>query len=193
MRLPWLLLLSLLTVPAYAQSRSVDIQDNPIPKQRYEATLEIHQPPGPFDGTVRGWVNYRVDDSRCLTLTSNGGTTIFPEKTVEFTVNRVSATVYRGTIFLDRLRDEDYYGLGICHWNINTLGIELTGNGVKFNTAMGGGELLAGEPATTYYAVADYQRAFNHADAVGFTNRALFRTTPPGGIFDMTLTARPSP
>lgn len=187
------LLLLLLATPACTQSRSLDIQDNPIPKQRYEVTLEIHQPPGPFDGAARGWVHYRVDNSRCLPLTPGEGATLFPEKTVEFNVTRVSATVYRGTIFLDRLQDQDYYGLGFCHWNINTLGIELKGNGVKFNTAIGGSELLAGKPATTYYAAADYQRAFNHADAVGFTNRALFRTTSPSGIFDMTLTTRPSP
>lgn len=192
-RLPRLLFLPLLAAPACTQSRSIEILDNPAPKQRYEVTLEVHQPPGQFDATARGWVYYRVDNSRCLPLTPFEGATIFPEKIVEFNVTRVSATVYRGKIFLDRLQDQDYYGLGICHWNINTLGIELKGNGVNFNTAMSGGELLAGKPATTYYAVADYQRAFNHADAVGFTNRALFRTTPPSGIFDMTLTARPMP
>lgn len=193
MRLPRLLLLSLLTASACTGPRSLDIQDDPVPKQRYEVTLEIHQPPGPFGSTARGWVTYRIDNSRCLTPIPGEGTTVFPEKTVEFNVTRVSATVYRGTIFLDRLQDQDYYSLGICHWNVNTLGIELKGNGVKFNTAMGGNELLAGKPVTTYYVVADYQRAFNHEDAVGFTNRALFRTTPPSGIFDMTLTTRPSP
>jgi len=182
-----------LATPACAQSRSIDIQDNPTPRRQYEVTLEVRQPPGPFDKAARGWVVYRVGNSRCLPLTPLEGATLFPEKTIEFNVTRVSATVYRGTVLLDRLQDHDYYGLGICHWTINTLGIELKGNGVKFNTAMGGSELLAGKPATTYYLVADYQGAFNHADAVGFTNRALFRTTPPSGIFDMALTARPSP
>ncbi|WP_426400408.1 hypothetical protein ACN9M1_20575 [Ralstonia sp. R-29] len=182
-----------LATPACAQSRSIDIHDNPTPKRGYEVTLEVHQPPGPFDGAARGWVLYRVGNSRCLPLTPLEGATLFPEKTIAFNVTRVSASVYRGTVFLDRLQDQDYYGLGICHWTINTLGIELLGNGVKFNTAMSGSELLAGKPVTTYYVVADYQGALDHADAVGFTNRTLFRTTPPGGIFDMTLTARPSP
>ena len=193
MRPPRLLLLSLLAASACTQTRSLDIRDNPVPKHRYEVTLEIHQPPGPFESTARGWVHYRVDNSRCLTPTPSEGTTIFPEKTVEFNVTRVSATVYRGTIFLDSLQDQDYYRLGVCHWNVNTLGIELKANGVKFNTAMGGSDLLAGKQVTTYYVVADYQRAFNHADAVGFTNRVLFRATPPSGIFDITLAARPSP
>lgn len=192
-RIPLLLLLSMFAAVACAGPQDSTIEDNPMPRERYEVTLQIHQPPGPFDELARGWVRYRVSNDRCMPLTPFEGATLHPEKMVEIAVTRVSATVYRGTVVPDRLQDADYHGLGVCHWAINTLNIELKGNGVKFNTAMSGGELLAGKPTTTYYVVADYQRAFNHADAAGFTDRALFRATPPGGIFDITLTARPSP
>jgi hypothetical protein len=178
---------------ACAGPQDSTIQDNPMPRERYEVTLQIHRPPGTFDDAARGWVRYRVGNERCLPLTPFEGASLHPEKVVEFVVTRVSATVYRGTVVPDRLQDADYHGLGVCHWAINTLNIELKGNGVKFNAAMSGGELLAGKPATTYYAVADYQRAFNHAYADGFTDRALFRATPPDDIFDMTLTAQSLP
>lgn len=124
------LLLPLLSLWACAAPRNVDVQDNPTPRQEYEVTLQIPQPPGPFDDVAHGWVRYRVSNDRCLPLTPIEGATLHPEKMVEFTVTRVNATIYRGALFADRLRDMDYRSLGVCHWAINTLAIELKGNGV---------------------------------------------------------------
>lgn len=191
-QLPFLLL-PLVATTACTQPRKIEIQDNPFPRQRYEVTLQIHQPPGSFENTARGWVYYRVVNDRCVPLTPFEGATIYPDKTVAFTVTRVSDTVYRGTFFADRLKDQDYYGLGVCHWAINTLGIELKGNGVAYNTAMSGADLTSGKPVPTYYLVTEYQGKLGFMQANGTTNRELFRAQPPGNVFDMTLTTRPAP
>jgi hypothetical protein len=186
-----LLLLPLAAAAGCTQSRSIEIGDAPAPKALYEVTLQIHQPPGPFEDTARGWVYYRAENNRCLPLTPISGATIYPDKTIEFTVTRVSATEYRGTFFADRLQDQDYYGLGVCHWTVNTLGIALSGNGVRFDPALGGTDLRSGKPVTTYYTTADYLRRFDRTEADGSTSREFLSTQAPGSVFDMTLTTRP--
>lgn len=186
-----LLLLPLAAAAGCTQSRSIEIRDASAPKALYEVTLQIHQPPGPFDDTARGWVYYRVENNRCLPLTPISGATIYPDKTIEFAVTRVSATEYRGTFFADRLQDQDYYGLGICHWTVNTVGITLSANGVRFDPALGDTALRSGKPVTTYYTTADYRRQFNRTEATSSTSRDFFSAQAPGSIFDMTLTTRP--
>ncbi|RDD82803.1 hypothetical protein DVJ77_04605 [Dyella tabacisoli] len=169
--------------------KTPDIKQNPHPKTRYEITVTINDAPGPFD-SVAGVVHYMVENDRCVPLTPISGATLAPEKNFPITFTRVSDNVYKGTIYADLLQDEDYYGLGVCHWAVNTMWATLKVKGVDFSPAMDLKEIVSQKPTPTYFVKADYFNTDKERSAFGTTNRSLFQTESSTDIFSMTLSAK---
>lgn len=105
----------------------VDVKDNKPPRPQikrnphpaaYEVTLTIDNAPGPF-GVVKAAMQYEVLDERCLPdLGGMAGTKASLLEWVPVELQHVSGNTYRGTVYDDLLVDEDYYGLGVCHWSL---------------------------------------------------------------------------
>lgn len=114
----------------------------PPPKPRrnpqavpYEITLRIENAPGPFEA-VRAAMQYEVANERCLPrLGGISGTRVTAREWVEVDVERTGPDTYRARVFDDLMVDEDYYGLGVCEWQLVTVQFKLT--------AAGGGSVLA--------------------------------------------------
>lgn len=93
------------------------IQRNPQPIA-YDITLTIENAPGPF-GVVKAAMQYEVLDERCLPdLGGMAGTKASLLEWVPVELKHVSGTTYRGVVYDNLLLDEDYYGLGECHWSL---------------------------------------------------------------------------
>jgi len=117
---------------------------------RYELTLTIHDAPGPFE-SIEGAMQYEVIDNRCSPENPISGTWNPPHANVPFTFTRVADNVYTGTVYLDMLKDEDYYGLGICHWQMTFAIVGMKANGAEFSPDISSAKIITGQTETTYF------------------------------------------
>lgn len=181
--------LATLTLPFTAYGATMtqpDIKQNPNPKMRYEITATIEGAPGPFD-RVLGVVDYRVTNELCVPATPVMGARIVPEKRTAVEFRRDHDNVYRATVYLDLLQDEDYFGKGTCHWTLMAAGIELTHATVTFSASLFHDDLLAGKPVPRYFAEGSYAKAQPMRVDTGIADRAQFHGA--GSLFSVTMRA----
>jgi hypothetical protein len=56
-----------------------------------------------------------------------------PNTGLEVSMARVDEHTWRGYFYRDALQDEDYFKLGVCHWDVTSVGIAAVVKGVRFN------------------------------------------------------------
>src|ERR1700744_1671442 len=121
---------------AYASAMNTpDIKRNPTPKKRYAIPLTVDSAPGPFD-SITGFVEYKVANDEFVPLEPVSGATIAPEEKVPGGFRHEKDGVYIGTIYTDLMQDEDYYGLGVCHWKVVAASALLKNNAGEFSPAI---------------------------------------------------------
>lgn len=95
---------------------------NPKPTQRYEITVELFDPPTDIKSIV-GAAHFSIPDVICMPTPDRiAGYTPGSSYIKEFSLERIDENIYQGHVFLDWPIDEDYYGLGVCKWEIDTVG-----------------------------------------------------------------------
>lgn len=102
----------------------IDIPDqgvarhNPNPQQAYRITMTIHDAPGPF-GIVRGYAQYDVaNKDACGDINAMTGTASRMTRLEPFALTKKSDTEYEAVVYADLMQDDDYYGRGVCHWEL---------------------------------------------------------------------------
>jgi len=91
---------------------------NPNPTQRYEITVELFDPP-PDIKSITGKAYFSIPDVICMPTPDRiAGYTPGSSYSKEFSLVRIDGNTYQGHVFLDWPVDEDYYGLGVCKWEI---------------------------------------------------------------------------
>jgi hypothetical protein len=140
-----------------------DIKLNPHPVQRYELTATVDAP-GPFD-SVTGYVSYDVTNLECVPKDAWEGARNVPSSSHTFELTRVDDHTWKGYFYRDLLKDEDYFGLGVCHWEVvNALPV-FTVHAEKFSPALVFDDLLGGDQ-TRYFSKTDF---FNRSLGGGAT------------------------
>lgn len=117
-----------------APTPSLDVKDRQPPRPQikrnphpvaYDITVTIENAPGPF-GVVKAAMQYEVLEDSCRPdLGGMAGTRASLLEWVPVELRHVSGTTYRGVIYDNLLVDEDYYGLGVCHWSLVTVQFKL--------------------------------------------------------------------
>jgi hypothetical protein len=175
---------------AYASTmKKPEIKHNPAPKKRYAITLTVDGAPGPFD-SITGFVEYKVANDECVPLEPVSGATIAPEEKVPVVFKHETGNVYVGTIYTDLVQDEDYFGLGICHWQVVAASAVLKNNAVEFSPAIFHKDIAAQHAVSTYFVKGDYTDNTKSHSAFGTTNRSLFQPESRTDLFTVTLAAR---
>jgi hypothetical protein len=151
-----LLSLGLITTACGSNMKTPDIKQNPHPRMRYEITMTIQGAPGPFD-SISGFVQYKVSNDRCVPLTPISGATLPPEKSVPLKLSHVSDNVYKGTLYVDLLQDEDYYGLGVCHWAVVAATASLKVKKVDFSPDLFADSILKQASETRYFSKKQFE------------------------------------
>ncbi|WP_312318944.1 hypothetical protein [Stenotrophomonas sp.] len=169
------------------------VKENRSPKQRVDFTWEVHDAPGPFAEVIARAQYDVVNEDECGFVHSMTGTGMRMTTSRDVILVRRATGEYSGTAFLDLLQDGDYYGRGICRW-------ELTGAGVAFRATGADGEtafdafihrapLLAGDSLTLYYPNIDYPRVAGNPNysSFGAQNLEKFKSEIRAQTFTVEL------
>lgn len=169
--------------------KNPDIKQNPHPTQRYDITLTVAGAPGPFD-SISGSVDYQVSNGRCVPLTPISGATVVPQKNVPITLTRVADNVYKGVVYADLFQDEDYYGLGVCHWEVVAAGAELQVRSLIFSPSLYWADMKSGVAVPRYFSGHAYRNY--HGDRlidIGNEHREDFKLDA-ADVFSITMQAQ---
>jgi hypothetical protein len=183
------LTMSLSTLVYGAPMKHVDVKLNPNPRMRYEITMTIDHAPGPFE-RIEGSVDYKVTNEHCVPMTGFEGVTIAPEKRLPVDFRKVGDNVYKGDVLVDALQDEDYYGMGVCHWTLVGAGASLSANKTDVSPSIFLKDILAGHAVVRFFA-----EKFYHNTEMPFIDNGepdASRFKDPGKTYSITLQARES-
>lgn len=165
-----------------------NIKQNPSPKMRYEMTVTVDGAPGPFD-SIQASAGYDVANDRCVPLTPGIGATIAPQNSVPVPLTHLHGDVYRGAIYLDLLQDEDYYGLGVCHWKMTSVSIDLGIRQATMSSYLSEDAVLAQNSTTRYFSNRSYSSPDSNGVDEGNPKASDFEEEA-NQTFAVTLTAK---
>jgi len=103
--------------------RTPEFKRNPNPTQAYEITALIEHAPGPFE-VVKGFAQYSAPNCTYM-LDRVAGVPTIPEQTLPVDFAKADEGTYVGTVYLDAMLDDDYFGQGVCKWGLTISRIEL--------------------------------------------------------------------
>ncbi|HBP03370.1 MAG TPA: hypothetical protein DD677_09600 [Stenotrophomonas sp.] len=169
---------------------------NPAPKQGYELVLTLKDAPGPFT-VVEGVAQYDVSNHKdCGRVLRATGTASRITSQELVTLRKVGENEYRGTFYLDRMQDQDYYDRGVCHWTLTGVGAMLratTGEAdTRFLTFIDKERMDAGSRVTRHYPRADYPRIeeITGYGASGEEDPSSYRADLRDALFSTTTTVQ---
>ncbi|MDA7418423.1 hypothetical protein PGB34_18800 [Xenophilus arseniciresistens] len=142
--------LAIATAACGQSMKKPDIKLNPNPKLRYEVTLTIDEDvPGPFESVIA--FSYYQTDENCVPMQLISGAVLSVDHRVPVTLHQTAPKTYRGTVYLDLLQDEDYYGLGVCRWSLMSFNAQMKAGEVTFGASLDGKEVATGSPRVQYF------------------------------------------
>lgn len=165
-----------------------DIKLNPHPVQRYELIATVDAP-GEFD-SVEGYLSYDVTNVECVPKNPFEGARNVPNTSRSFAMTRVDAHTWKGSFYRDLLQDEDYFGLGVCHWDIGTVSPGFVVHGQTFGPGLMLPDLKSSRPLTRYFKVQTFlDRSMtdkNAGTALSWSSQDQEVRTKPDKFFAIT-------
>ena len=160
---------------------------NPHPVQRYEV-IATADAPGPWD-KVSGTVFFDVVNLACTPKDKFLGVHAKPQDVaIDFEMARTGKNTWTGHFYRDAMLDEDYYGLGICHWDATSVTPVFTTHGETFGAAIGFDEGLR-ESQLMYFKKSDYASR-SLKQAYGTTSKDSEVIHHPDAFFSIRVTVR---
>ena len=128
---------------------------NPAPTRAYELEVSVHGAPGPF-AQFEATAQYDVvNENECGHINAASGTAERITSNEAFALQRIGDAQFRGTFYLDRMLDEDYYGRGVCRWDPSEVRVSLRATGADGETYFVAGlpwqNIQDGQPRTLYF------------------------------------------
>ncbi len=143
---------------SYTAEAPVERRDNP--QQGYQIAFDLRELPDPNAAkNVRAEVMFSTADSG-QTCIDNPFPELYqrrmPSQTVAIPLSQTEPGIFEGTVYLDWLKDENYFGDGLCMWQMGTINANFNGpGGMDFNIGMDPKALLDGS-AEAYYWTTDF-------------------------------------
>lgn len=133
---------------------SVKATFNPHPVKRYEV-IATSDAPGPWD-SIEAYIGYDVINKKCVPQDWFTGAQNVPNTGIDVDMVRVGENTWKGYFYRDKLQDEDYFDMGVCHWDVTSVGISAVAQGVRFNWGDMLGSLLHEGTWTRYFKKSVY-------------------------------------
>ena len=185
-----LLPLILVTTACGSSMNAPDIKQNAHPKMRYEITMVMEDSPGSFD-SVTGFMQYDVTNEHCAPFEKLAGVYHTPpgqNPSIAFT--RIGDSKYMGIVYLDLLQDEDYYGLGICHWSMVAAIARLKFQEVTFSPHILQDQIVSQQSITLYFPKKAYGNASLRDSSDGGSTMSDIVARHRDEFFSVTLSAK---
>lgn len=136
---------------------------NPAPQQHYQVRLRLLDAPGAF-ADIRASAQYDVaNEAQCGHINPASGTAERITSHEPVALRADGQGGWQGEVALDAMLDEDYYGRGICHWQLAEVRVVLRATGAdgetRFVLALPADQLQAGGTARRWYWNGGYPRA----------------------------------
>lgn len=169
---------------------------NPNPKDAYRITMKIADAPGPF-ASIIGLAQYDVVNPECLPPPKvNPGEHLSPIPTedVPIELTKISDGEYTGTVYVDRMLDEEYHKRGVCYWKLIQARVHLKATGAAEETVFIPGiaakEFIEEETEIKYFWSGGYPRETmdDYAD-FGFPSPEKYKEELRDSLFTVTLIA----
>lgn len=166
-----------------------DIRHNPHPKQAYEVTVQIQDAPGPFD-FIKAELSFQVSNPQCVPADPFSGAKKVPTNYPTVALKPLGSGYYSGTIYLDLLQDDNYFGLGTCHWEANGMIVTLGAFNRTYGAHLAIEEIRSQQTSTRY--VPRWLYAPAEIDGMNYPAGPLDSDVKanPGNFFSITLTAK---
>lgn len=100
---------------------------NPNPRQQYVVTAKVDGAPGPFRVALAG-VQYRIGPSRSCMPPAEPISGVFPTQSranFGLPVRKLSETEFEFDVYLDGMVSKDYFGRGVCPWQVELVSLSL--------------------------------------------------------------------
>lgn len=158
---------------------------NPHPVKRYEV-IATAEAPGPWD-SVKGMVFFDVANVDCVPRDSFTGGQNVPNTGYDFEMTRVDEKTWKGYFYRDMLQDEDYFGLGVCHWDVTQAAPIFAVHGENFVPGSG---LENVKPLTRYFKKSEFMDRSQTDAALDFPAVNPEFVQRPEAFFPITVTVK---
>lgn len=160
---------------------------NPHPVKRYEVTATADAP-GPWD-EVSGRAYFDVVNLECTPENKFLGVHIKPQDvSIDFEMIRVGEKTWKGYFYRDSMLDEDYYELGVCHWDATSVSAGFTAQGVSFSSGSMFSDFLSKSSQTEYFKKSSYgDRNLVGLGALDFSSTNPEYVKNPEAFFPITV------
>lgn len=141
-------------------AKDIVIHSNPDPVHAYILTLDASHAPGPIQ-SPKGYISFENDYSgrTCMPKSPPLVEWRMSGKRIDFELKPVEGknNVFESIIYLDALKDENYFGKGMCLWRMNMAGVGFVGQGgLGYGAGIGYTKFKDGEEDTAYYPVSSF-------------------------------------
>jgi hypothetical protein len=167
-------------------------KQNSAAKHGYVLTLRFAGLPAAVN-RLSATANYEVDNLDCVPLDYTkalGGVRLPPEQRIELILQRVDDNTYTTRVHEDAFLDEDYYGLGVCHWSLGTASVHFHSPSTQFIGGIAADQIAAEAEVTEHYLVRDFSQKPAVGDVVFGEDKPDFYLTSLGPQFKLTISAR---
>lgn len=167
---------------------------NPSPKRAYTLVATVKDAPGTFEAMTATAQYDVINENACGHINRSSGTAERITSNETFVLEKVSDTEYRGKFYLDLMQDEDYYGRGVCHWELMEARIVLQATGAPGEAHFVAGlrleNVLENTPRTLYFTRRGYPaRDVPDYPDFGRTDPTRFDIPLQKDLFSITLHA----
>lgn len=165
---------------------------NPHAVKRYEVIATSHAP-GPWD-SISGYIHYDVINTKCVPMAPFTGGQDVPGIGIEIPMTAVDDHTWKGYFYRDALLDEDYFNLGVCHWNVTSISANAVSKDIRFGWGGMLDELLRHSPEISYFkksVYGDKSMSGYPALTLNHTDTEVFQT--PDAYFQVTIAVKEGP
>ena len=166
-----------------------------VPGQAHALQLQLDKPPGRF-AVVQALAQYDVGNAaQCGRIHPDSGQAGRITRMIDLPLQRTGQAGYRGVVHLQLLRDQDYFGRGVCHWQFSGVRVRLKATGAahetRFLAYLDAAELMAGKQVSRYYLAGDYPAVADIPDypASGEADPAAYLPHLRAQVFSLSLSA----
>ncbi len=169
-----------------AEMPELEVRANASPRKQYAIVIAFDGLPGPIID-VQAIADYAVDNVECVPPLLLSGARLRPEHTLKLDLQSIDTNRYGLHLHADALRDEDYFGMGVCRWSMHWATVRFRSATTEFVAAIAINRIESGTPVVLHYLVSDYDRSQEPSNIIFGEEIDLF-TAEAGPRFTVTLT-----